>query len=810
MSRLVRWFAELGRTDVGLVGGKNAGLGELTRNLARSGVRVPEGFALTAEAYRRFIEVNGLDEVIAEEIGRLHRGAALPDVGRAIREAILAAELPAEVIEAVEQAYGELADRLATIDPDVAVRSSATAEDLPEASFAGQLESFLNISGAPALLGACLRCYASLFTDRAISYREDHGFGHLDVALSVGVQRMVRSDLGAAGVMFSIDTETGFPRSVLIDASWGLGETVVGGRVDPDEYVVFKPLLGDPGLCPIVSKVRGRKERKVVYDAMGGTRQLETSEDEAVRYALDEEEILLLARWAVAVEDHYGTPMDMEWAKDGRTGEIFLVQARPETVHRRREASLLRTYRIRDAGGPPAEPLVKGLAVGDAIAAGPVCNLSSPAEIDRFVDGSVLVTKITDPDWEPIMKRAAAIVTDHGGRTSHAAIVSRELGVPAIIGTGDATARLRDGMTVTVSCAQGDEGFVYAGLRDYEDEEISLDDIPATRTRVMLNLADPAAAFRWWRLPADGVGLARMEFIVNNHVKIHPMALVHPERADEDDRRRIAELTRGYDDLTGYFVERLAHGIARIAASRWPDPVIVRMSDFKTNEYARLVGGRRFEPHEENPMLGWRGASRYYTEGYREGFALECQAIRRVRERIGLTNVIVMIPFCRTVEEADRVLGVMAEEKLRRGRDGLEVYVMAEIPANVILAEEFADRFDGFSIGSNDLTQLTLGVDRDSAELAHLFDERDPAITRSIEHLISAAHAKGRKVGLCGQRPSDDPDFARFLVEAGIDSISVAPDSFLSVKENVAAAEHAQERREPASAGRGTRPWPPA
>lgn len=597
---------------------------------------------------------------------------------------------------------------------------------------------------------------------------------------------------------------------MLIDASWGLGETVVGGRVDPDEYVVFKPLLGDPGLCPIVSKVRGRKERKVVYDAMGGTRQLDTSEDEAVRYALDEEEILLLARWAVAVEDHYGTPMDMEWAKDGRTGEIFLVQARPETVHRRREASLLRTYRIRDAGGPPAEPLVKGLAVGDAIAAGPVCNLSSPAEIDRFVDGSVLVTKITDPDWEPIMKRAAAIVTDHGGRTSHAAIVSRELGVPAIIGTGDATARLRDGMTVTVSCAQGDEGFVYAGLRDYEDEEISLDDIPATRTRVMLNLADPAAAFRWWRLPADGVGLARMEFIVNNHVKIHPMALVHPERADEDDRRRIAELTRGYDDLTGYFVERLAHGIARIAASRWPDPVIVRMSDFKTNEYARLVGGRRFEPHEENPMLGWRGASRYYTEGYREGFALECQAIRRVRERIGLTNVIVMIPFCRTVEEADRVLGVMAEEKLRRGRDGLEVYVMAEIPANVILAEEFADRFDGFSIGSNDLTQLTLGVDRDSAELAHLFDERDPAITRSIEHLISAAHAKGRKVGLCGQRPSDDPDFARFLVEAGIDSISVAPDSFLSVKENVAAAEHAQERREPASAGRGTRSWPPA
>ncbi|WP_055483572.1 phosphoenolpyruvate synthase [Sphaerimonospora mesophila] len=793
MSRLVAWFPELSRTDVALVGGKNAGLGELTRNLAEAGVRVPEGFAVTAEAYRMFIAENGLRDVIAGQIDQLHRvdrqhrGAALPAVGAAIREAISAARLPSDLTTAVEDAYHELAEALGRADPDVAVRSSATAEDLPEASFAGQLESFLNVTGVTPLLDACLRCYASLFTDRAISYREDNGFDHLGVALSIGVQRMVRSDLGAAGVMFSIDTETGFPRSVLINASWGLGETVVGGQVDPDEYVVFKPLLHDKDLCPVVARTRGRKERKVVYDETGGTQQVATSEAEQIRYTLDNDEVVALARWAAAIEDRYGMPMDMEWAKDGRTGEIFIVQARPETVQARREASLLRSYRLRGEGG---KTLVKGLSIGDAIAIGPVCRLDSAAQIDRFIDGAVLVTQITDPDWEPIMKRAAAIVTDHGGRTSHAAIVSRELGVPAVIGTGNATATLHDGMAVTVSCAEGDEGFVYEGIREYEEAEIALEGIARTRTRVMLNLANPAAAFRWWRLPADGVGLARMEFIVANHVKVHPMALVHFDRLEEDARRRIAELTRGYEeDRTEYFVERLANGIARIAASRWPDPVVVRTSDFKTNEYARLIGGSRFEPSEENPMLGWRGASRYYTEGYRAGFALECRALRRVRDEVGLSNVIVMIPFCRTVEEADHVLQVMAEEGLERGRNGLKVYAMAEIPSNVILAEEFADRFDGFSVGSNDLTQLTLGVDRDSAALAGLFDERNPAVTRSIEHLISAAHTKNRKVGLCGQRPSDDPAFARFLVEAGIDSISIAPDSFFSVKENVATAE---------------------
>ncbi len=495
--------------------------------------------------------------------------------------------------------------------------------------------------------------------------------------------------------------------------------------------------------------------------------------------------MLTLARWAVLIEDHYGMPMDMEWAKDGRTGELFVVQARPETVQARRSETQIHTYQLTGTG----KRLVSGLAVGDSIATGPVCRLDSPDQIMQFTPGSVLVTKITDPDWEPIMTRAAAIVTDHGGRTSHAAIVSRELGVPAIVGAAGATTTLTDGTTVTVSCAEGDIGYVYAGRLPYVEHELDLSDLPSTRTDVMLNLANPAAALRWWRLPADGVGLARLEFIVNNHVKVHPMALLRFDELDEATQRQIRKITTGYDDLAEYFVDRLAYGIAKIAASRWPEPVIVRTSDFKTNEYARLVGGAPFEPTEENPMLGWRGASRYYSEGYRDGFSLECRALRRVRDRMGLTNVVVMIPFCRTIQEADRVLEVMRSEGLERGRNGLEIYVMAEVPSNILLAEEFAERFDGFSIGSNDLTQLTLGVDRDSAALADLFDETDPAVTQSIQQLITTAHAKGRKVGLCGQRPSDDPAFARLLVRAGIDSMSVTPDSFLAVRRNVAAAE---------------------
>ncbi len=587
--------------------------------------------------------------------------------------------------------------------------------------------------------------------------------------------------------MFSIDTETGFDKAVLINAAWGLGENVVQGAVNPDEYEVFKPLLSDPGLRPILEKRLGAKERKMVYAGAGGTtRNVPTSKAERAAFVLSDDEILALARQAVVIERHYGQPMDMEWAKDGETGEIFIVQARPETVQSRVAAGALKSYRIRSAG----KKLLTGLSVGEAVVAGRVCLIESAKDIDRFVDGSVLVTSITDPDWVPIMKRAAGIVTDHGGRTSHAAIVSRELGLPAIVGTGEATHVLHDEQEVTVSCAEGEEGFVYAGTADFEVEELDLGSVPGTRSKIMLNLANPAAAFRWWRLPVEGVGLARMEFVVSNAVRVHPMALVRFEDLqDEAARAEIEALTRGYADRAEYFVETLAQGLSRIAACCHPKPVIVRMSDFKTNEYAELLGGRQFEPHEENPMIGFRGASRYYSDAYREGFALECRAIRRLRDTMGFANVIVMIPFCRSPGEADRVLAVMAENGLERGRNGLEVYVMCEIPSNVILAEEFARRFDGFSIGSNDLTQLTLGVDRDSAELAALFDERDPAVQWMIRTVIERAHAAGAKVGFCGQAPSNDPAFARLLVDAGIDSISVTPDSFVAVKRQVAQAE---------------------
>ena len=786
---LVVWLGDLDRGRVAEVGGKNASLGEMLRHLAGAGIHVPDGFATTAEAYWRFVDANDLRERVAGTLEDLKRGRLpLARAGRAIRRLFMDGAMPPELAEAVAAAYRRLGERIGRRDPDVAVRSSATAEDLPEASFAGQQESFLNVRGERALLRACRRCLASLFTDRAIVYRETHGFDHLKVALSVGVQRMVRADRGAAGVMFSIDTETGFPRVVLINAAWGLGETVVQGTVNPDEYMVFKPLLADPARRPIVHRALGTKARKLVY-ARGHerpTRLVPTSRRERAAWVLDEAAILQLARWAVAIEAHYGQPMDMEWARDGATGEIFIVQARPETVEARRQAAAFQTYRLTRKG----KRLLSGLAIGDAVAMGAACVLRDASEIDRFVDDAVLVTGMTDPDWVPIMKRAAAIVTDHGGRTSHAAIVSRELGLPAIVGTGRATRVLRDGQVVTVSCAEGSEGFVYEGRADVEVRALELRDIPTTRTRVMLNLANPAAALRWWRLPADGVGLARMEFIISVHVKVHPMALVRFDRVrDRRARRRIEALTRGYRDKPRFFVDALADGIARIAAAHHPHPVIVRTSDFKTNEYAALIGGRPFEPEEENPMLGWRGASRYASEGYREGFALECQAIRRVREEMGLANVIVMIPFCRTLAEADATLAAMAAQGLRRGEGGLEVYVMCEIPSNVILAEEFAERFDGFSIGSNDLTQLTLGVDRDSARLAGLFDEENPAVTRLIEQVIRTAHARGRKVGLCGQAPSDRPRFARFLVRAGIDSISVTPDSFIQVKQHVAAAE---------------------
>ena len=787
----VIWFEALGRGDVPRVGGKNASLGEMVRHLGARGVAVPPGFATTADAYWRYLEENRLKETIAGALAELEAGRSpLAETGQAIRRAILRGEWPQDTAAAIRGAYGELCRRIGKTDADVAVRSSATAEDLPDASFAGQQETFLNIRGETALLDACRRCFASLFTDRAISYRQTKGFDHMKVALSVGVQSMVRSDLGGAGVMFTIDTETGFDKVAVIDAAWGLGETVVQGTVDPDEYQVFKPLLSDVALTPIVEKRLGGKAQKMVYARSGErpTRTVPTSKAERAGFVLSDTDILTLGRWAAVIEDHYGCPMDIEWAKDGESGSLYVVQARPETVQSRKAAGEYKSYRIKAKG----RRLATGLSIGEAIVTGRVCLIESAREIDRFVEGAVLVTQNTDPDWVPIMKRAAAIVTDRGGRTSHAAIVSRELGLPAIVGTGDATRVLHDEQEVTVSCAEGDQGFVYEGFAEFAVEELDLRDMPKTRTQIMLNLGNPGAAFRWWRLPADGVGLARMEFVVSNHVRVHPMALAHFDTLeDQDAKRTIAELTEGYPDKTEYFVDHLARGLARIAAAQYPRPVIVRMSDFKTNEYANLIGGAAFEPKEENPMIGFRGASRYYSPRYKDGFTLECRAIRRLREEMGFRNVVVMIPFCRSIGEADRVLAAMAESGLKRGENGLQIYVMCEIPSNVILAKAFAERFDGFSIGSNDLTQLTLGVDRDSEELAELFDEQDAAVKWMIESVIGEAHKAGAKIGLCGQAPSDHPEFAEFLVECGIDSISVSPDSFVAVKRKVAAAEAA-------------------
>ena len=785
----VRWFNALGSGDVASVGGKNASLGEMIQTLGDDGIRVPDGFATTAHAYRTFLRENGIEEPIRALIDDMHAGTReLGEVGGAIRELILTATFPDAIAEAIRSLYRELSLRYGRDEVDVAVRSSATAEDLPTASFAGQHESYLNITGEDALLRACRDCYASLFNDRAISYREAQGFAHMKVALSIGVQKMVRSDKAGAGVMFTIDPESGYPEVTVINGAWGLGESVVKGTVTPDEYIVYTPLLGREGGSPIIGKELGGKAIKLVYaeEGRGTTEVRETTPEERAAWVLNDDEVVQLARWGQAIERHYGTEMDVEWARDGDTGELYIVQARPETVVSRRVATSMKTYRLKEEG----EVLVEGISIGSAIASGRAQVIMHASERERFRDGAILVTGQTDPDWVPIMKRAAGIITDQGGRTSHAAIVSRELGVPAIVGTGNATRVIAEGREITLSCTSGDRGQVYAGALAYEISELDLTDLPTPETHVMINMANPATAFRWWQLPTRGIGLARMEFIISHSIRIHPMALVRFDTLqDEDARRQIEELTRGYADKTEYFVERLALGIARLAAPHYPDPVIVRMSDFKTNEYASLIGGAAFEPVEANPMLGFRGASRYYDDRYREGFALECRAIRRVREHIGLDNVAVMIPFCRTLGEADRVLEVMAEHGLSRGEDGLQVYVMAEIPSNVILAREFADRFDGFSIGSNDLTQLVLGVDRDSGELTQLFDERDEAVKRMIAMLIPAAHDGGATVGICGEAPSNYPEFAQFLVEQGIDSISLSPDRVLETLTSIVEAE---------------------
>jgi pyruvate,water dikinase len=785
----VAWFQDVGIADVPSVGGKNASLGEMFRELKSKGVPIPDGFATTASAYYAFLDANKMTDRIDSLIKDYRtKKKSLHEVGQTIRHMFTEAEFPDDIAKAIAEAYKELSRRYKMDMVSVAVRSSATAEDLPDASFAGQQESFLNISGTQAVLDACKRCYASLFTDRSINYREDKGFGQTKVALSVGVQKMVRSDIASAGVIFTLDPETGFRDTTVITGAWGLGESVVQGQVTPDQFTVFKPLVGKKGILPIIDRDLGAKERKIIYSKgrTATTKNVATTSSEQGTYCLNDNEIMQLATWAQTIEDHYKRPMDIEWAKDGESGQLFIVQARPETVQSQKQATALKTYSLKQKGNV----ILTGLSIGQAIAAGKAQIIKDASEIDKFKDNAVLVTGMTDPDWEPIMKRAAGIITDHGGRTSHAAIVSRELGIPAIVGTAKATTVLKEGQPITMSTAEGDEGYIYDGILKFEAKDVDLKGIPGTRTRIMMNIASPAAAFRWWQLPCKGIGLARMEFIVGTNIRIHPMALLRFDSLkDAKARETIASLTQEYDNKSEYFVDKLSQALAKIAASQYPEPVIVRTSDFKTNEYAGLIGGAEFEPEEANPMLGFRGASRYYSDAYREGFGLECKALKRVRDLMGLTNLVVMIPFCRTVAEAQRVLKVMVDNGLKRGENGLEVYVMAEIPSNIILAEKFAEYFDGFSIGSNDLTQLTLGVDRDSGDLAYLFDEQDEAVKDSIALLIERAHKKGRKVGLCGQAPSDHPEFAAFLVEAGIDSISVNPDSVLPVIEQVARTE---------------------
>ncbi|KAB2646968.1 MAG: phosphoenolpyruvate synthase [Verrucomicrobia bacterium] len=780
----IKWFADTGIGDVPLVGGKNASLGEMVRELTAKGVKVPNGFSMTADAYRYFLRATGVDRQIDEILTGLDTRDLENLRSRAlrVRQVILGAPLPQDLETAIIAAYEQLRGS-DPHPPDVAVRSSATAEDLPDASFAGQQETYLNVQGSRALLDTVRRCCASLFTDRAISYRADKGFDHQKIALSVGVQRMVRSDLATSGVMFTLDTESGFRDAVLINAAYGLGENVVQGSVNPDEYYVFKPTLKQ-GFAPILQKVLGNKEFKLIYDIGGGkmVKNVPVSPDDRARFALSDDEILTLARWACIIEDHYSAkkgrecPMDIEWAKDGNTGELFIVQARPETVRSREQTGTYETYRLGHRGAL----LVTGRSVGAKVSVGPVRVIKSVQHLEQFQAGEILVTDKTDPDWEPIMKKAAGIVTNRGGRTCHAAIVSRELGVPAIVGTERGTELLRDGQRVTVSCAEGDTGFIYEGELPFEVQRVNLKDVGRPRTKVMMNVANPEEAFSLSFIPNDGVGLAREEFIITSYIKIHPLALVgYDQLEDAAAKAEIAKLTSGYTDKPQFFVDKLAQGVAMIAAAFYPKDVILRLSDFKTNEYANLIGGRAFEPNEENPMIGFRGASRYYHPRYQAGFALECRAMKKVRDEMGLKNLKLMIPFCRTVEEGRRVQTEMAKHGLVRGEDGLELYVMCEIPSNVILADQFAEIFDGFSIGSNDLTQLILGVDRDSEIVAPIFDERNDAVKKMIAQVIATARAQGRKIGICGQAPSDYPDFAQFLVEQGIDSISLTPDTVL-------------------------------
>ena len=790
----VLWFNELEIEDVPLVGGKNASLGEMYKNLTAKGIPVPNGFAITAHAYRVLLDQTGGMEKVRSILADLDTDDMdnLAERGQRVRSLVRSLPIPDDIQRAIAEAYAKLEGEYGKM-VDVAVRSSATAEDLPDASFAGQQDTFLNIRGVEDLLDSCRRCFASLFTNRAISYREHHGFDHFDVALSIAVQKMVRSDLSCSGVMFSIDTESGFKDAVFITGAWGLGENVVQGAVNPDEWYVFKPTL-KTGFRPIISRRVGEKAIKMVYttDAKQPTKNVSVAEEDRRRLVLDDDDVLTLARMAVTIEDHYSAkegrhkPMDIEWAKDGKTDELFIVQARPETVHAQKDQAVLKKFVLKGTG----EVVARGQSVGEMIGQGKVNVIKSAANIGDFVKGQVLVTDMTDPDWEPIMKIAGAIVTNRGGRTCHAAIVSRELGIPCIVGSGNATERLATDDEATVDCSQGSEGLVYKGLLPFEVEETDLGSIPKTRTRIMLNLASPEQAFEKSFLPHEGVGLAREEFIISSYIKIHPLALLKfDELKDEILKRAIADMTHGYENKSDFFVDKLAEGVGMIAAGFYPKPVIVRLSDFKTNEYANLIGGRAFEPEEENPMIGWRGASRYYSEDYREAFGLECQAMLKIRNDMGLTNVEIMIPFVRTLTEAREVIDTMAGYGLKQGENGLKVIGMCEIPSNVILAEEFLDIFDGFSIGTNDLTQLLLGVDRDSSLVAHVYDERDEAVKAMVKRVIEVANAKGKYIGICGQAPSDYLEFAEFVVECGIQTMSLNPDTVIKTTLAVAKLE---------------------
>lgn len=806
--KFILWFNEIGINEVPVVGGKNASLGEMYQKLENKGINVPNGFAITSNAYRHFLKYAGIEKDIRTIFKDLDTSKVqeLAQKGRKVRDLIGHAKFPSDLTEAISSAYEELGKKFGEDDLDVAIRSSATAEDLPDASFAGQQETYLAIRGRDNVLEACRRCFASLFTNRAISYRYDKGFGQFDVALSIAVQKMVRSDHASSGVIFTIDTETGFKDVVFISAAYGLGENVVQGTVNPDEYYVFKPTLRE-GKRSIISRKAGDRDIKMVYapDEDRGVKNIPVTLEERFKYVLEEDEILKLAEWACIIEDHYTKeagffkPMDIEWAKDGDgvhagTGDLFIVQARPETVHSQRDTNTYENYSLLEKG----EILASGTAIGSKVGQGVANIIETTQEIHKFKPGEVLVTSMTDPDWEPIMKVAAAIVTNKGGRTCHAAIVSRELGIPCVIGTSNADEVIEPGQEITVSCCEGETGYVYKGLLKYHVESLNLEDIPTTRTKIMMNVGMPEKAFGQGMIPNDGVGLAREEFIINAHIGIHPLALLNyddlKEKAKNDQRiagvmYKIDDITSVYKDKRQFFIDKLAEGIGRIAAAFYPNEVIVRLSDFKTNEYENLLGGYLYEPRESNPMIGWRGASRYYDESFMPAFEMECLALHKARSEAGLKNIKVMIPFCRTPEEGKRVIELMDKFGLKQGEEGLEIYVMCEIPSNVVSADQFADIFDGFSIGSNDLTQLVLGLDRDSSLVSHIYDERNDAVKRLIAQVIEVAKKKGRKIGICGQAPSDFPDFAEYLVECGIDSISLIPDTVIKTRLAIAEKE---------------------